>query len=975
MANATNAFTILYPAAPTVASISPVNGVNNGPLTITILGTNFQNGASAFLNLTGQSDINNTTLTVNSPNNITATFQLNGTSTGVWNVVVMNNDGQKGSLPLAFTIKYPAPEVSSINPSSGINTGVINITDLRGDWFKTGATVKLSRANQADIPGTSVLVDTPNRILCLFDLTGKLAGPWNVTVTNPDMQSGTKENGFIVTQPAPTVSAIVPTTGVNNEVKTVNITGTGFKTGVIANLTQGSIIIQNKTPTSVFNDGTLITCSFNLTGAATGPWDVIVTNLDGKSATLSGGFAVNAPGPTITCPVTPSSGKNNEVVGISNIAGSNFQPGASVVFWKDALPQRGATSVSVTSTKITCFIDLKGAQVGPWNVTVRNPDGQNATCTNGFYVFYPQAPHIIGIQPNSGMNIAPINVTITGTGFEADIIANLTLAAPPISGYNYGGNGSPITCTFNLTGRPTGSYSLTVKNNDGQSDTWDGAFTVTAPVPPASITNLHSKNISSTSITWEWTDPTSPDFDHVNVSLNGGPQEIVPKGTQSYTPTGPLTSDTDYTISTHTVGTTGLINQTPVNNTTRTLPIPPVPPASVTNLHNTTYNSTYITWKWTDSTSPDFDHVMVSLSNGSKQIVLKGIQSYTATTLIPATAYTISTQTVGTTGLINQTPVSSTAWTAPCPVASFSVNKTTGDIPLTVQFTDTSTGTITSRNWDFGVQSGGSHDMNPVHTYTTVGLYTVRLEVLSPDCGSNIVTKTNLINATQPKPIADFTGGPASGTAKETEFHFTDLSKNNPITWDWDFGDNSTHSTLQNPNHTYQKSGNYYVTLCVTNAGGRDCITKGPIPVRNPRAIANFTGTPTIGTLPLAVQFTDTSSNIPNRWAWEFGDGTFADTQNPVHTYNTAGSYTVYLRVNDTTAGQPYSDIRRTAYITVTKTPFAEFTASPTRGNAPLAVTFIDQSQGNPWRFSWNFGDGMVSSQKNPTHLYPRPGV
>ncbi len=59
--------------------------------------------------------------------------------------------------------------------------------------------------------------------------------------------------------------------------------------------------------------------------------------------------------------------------------------------------------------------------------------------------------------------------------------------------------------------------------------------------------------------------------------------------------------------------------------------------------------------------------------------------------------------------------------------------------------------------------------------------------------------------------------------------------------------------------------------------------------------VANFSGTPTTGAAPLAVSFTDSSTNTPTAWSWTFGDSSTSTAQNPSHTYNAAGSYTVAL--------------------------------------------------------------------------------
>ena len=137
-------------------------------------------------------------------------------------------------------------------------------------------------------------------------------------------------------------------------------------------------------------------------------------------------------------------------------------------------------------------------------------------------------------------------------------------------------------------------------------------------------------------------------------------------------------------------------------------------------------------------------------------------------------------------------------------------------------------------------------------------------------------------------------GSPRSGTAPLT-VDFTDLSTNNPTSWTWAFGDGGT-STAQNPSHTYAV-GTYTVALMATNARGSDTETKVNYITVTPPAvpIAEFAGSPTSGTVPLTVSFTDLSSNSPTAWTWSFGDGDSSSVRNPDHTYHAAGTYTVTL--------------------------------------------------------------------------------
>ena len=82
--------------------------------------------------------------------------------------------------------------------------------------------------------------------------------------------------------------------------------------------------------------------------------------------------------------------------------------------------------------------------------------------------------------------------------------------------------------------------------------------------------------------------------------------------------------------------------------------------------------------------------------------------------------------------------------------------------------------------------------------------------------------------------------------------------------------------------------------------------------------IAAFSASPTTGTAPLTVQFTDASTNAPTAWSWNFGDGRTSIAQSPSHTYSTAGTYTVALTV--TNAGGSDTETKN-GYITVSAAP------------------------------------------------------
>jgi len=153
------------------------------------------------------------------------------------------------------------------------------------------------------------------------------------------------------------------------------------------------------------------------------------------------------------------------------------------------------------------------------------------------------------------------------------------------------------------------------------------------------------------------------------------------------------------------------------------------------------------------------------------------------------------------------------------PTADFSGSPLSGPAPLSVQFTDLSTGNaITQWNWDFGdgSTSVGANN-NPIHVYQSLGLYTVTL-VASNDGGSSTKSKQAYVNVSNFAPSADFSAVPSSGPVP-LNVQFTDQSTGSGLSYLWQFGDGQT-SVLQNPTHTFTTSGIFNVNLTVSNGGG-----------------------------------------------------------------------------------------------------------------------------------------------------------
>lgn len=151
------------------------------------------------------------------------------------------------------------------------------------------------------------------------------------------------------------------------------------------------------------------------------------------------------------------------------------------------------------------------------------------------------------------------------------------------------------------------------------------------------------------------------------------------------------------------------------------------------------------------------------------------------------------------------------------------------------------------------------------------------------------------------------------------------------------------------------------------------------LPLRSPvdpvTPVAGFAASPASGTAPLPVRFNETSRGTAAVFDWSFGDGASAVTPDPSHVYRAPGRYNVTLRVADPD-GENVSV--RTRQVTVTaplSKPEASFRAGPRSGPAALTVQFTDTSTGSPREWRWTFGDGAMSTDQNPRHVFRRPGT
>jgi len=202
--------------------------------------------------------------------------------------------------------------------------------------------------------------------------------------------------------------------------------------------------------------------------------------------------------------------------------------------------------------------------------------------------------------------------------------------------------------------------------------------------------------------------------------------------------------------------------------------------------------------------------------------------------------------------------------------------------------------------------------------------------------------------------------------------NFTDTSTGTPTTWNWSVN-GVNEATTRNYTRLFNFWGNFTVNLTVTATGSNSTSTKY-VQVYN-RTSAQFSANATSGLSPLAIQFTDSSSNATS-WNWSFFGTNYSALQNPTYTFSTPGTYTIRLNASN---AYSYEWQNKTDYITVS-TLTSSFNANVTTGVNPLVVMFNDTSMGTGiTSYNVSFGDGGWSNQStfpaaNLTHLYSTQG-
>lgn len=314
------------------------------------------------------------------------------------------------------------------------------------------------------------------------------------------------------------------------------------------------------------------------------------------------------------------------------------------------------------------------------------------------------------------------------------------------------------------------------------------------------------------------------------------------------------------------------------------------------------------------------------------------------------------------------------------PTVSFVVDTPRGCIPLITNFIPTvnSVDPVVRYNWNFG-DGATSNQVRPSHTYTTQGDFTVTLEIVTQSgCRA---TYSQMVEAGI-RSVVDFDVDKTKGCQPDI-FHFTNRSVPPGDEWLWQFPQDNSSETVQNPAHQFSQIGVHDVILTVYNNGCPSTLTKRMLieiypPVARFNVVANCVNK-------YDRQFNDMSdfgASVSRSWLWDFGDGVTSTQQSPLHTYAAAGTYTVRLTVDN---GSCISTTTQQVVIIDEKVRIAANAPAVCAGRSVgFTITNADSLHNNLIRFyRWDFGDGatqtVTSANFNPdavyNHTYNRPGT
>lgn len=389
-------------------------------------------------------------------------------------------------------VNRPSPELTAITPANGQRLETLDLV-LTGSNFEDEVTsVDLGDGITID----AITVSTPESITVRVTIGANAElGARQASVTNPPPGGGTAilADGFTVRaeHPSPAVTAVSPASGQREETLDIVLGGTGFLDGVTTVSFGPGIAVDD---IEVASPSSLSATIRIAAAAALGARDVSVSNPapGGGTASLAGGFTVEAanPLPTVTG-VSPAAGQRQATLDVA-LTGSGFMDGATAVTFGPGVSVNDITVHGATTLTVAIVI-AADAELGARDVTVTNPGpGGGHTSLAGAFTVLPEnpTPTIDSASPSAVQRRDARDVTLTGSGFLADVTSVTFGPDIAVDDVQVIGPTSLIASIRISAGAALGSRDIAVTNPapGGGTGTLEDGFTVLEENPAPSAT-------------------------------------------------------------------------------------------------------------------------------------------------------------------------------------------------------------------------------------------------------------------------------------------------------------------------------------------------------------------------------------------------------------------------------------------------------------------------------------------------------